>query len=102
MRVQLVKYILHLLAGTGCVARDGRRPAYAMSGDVRPVGSHSGRLASARSATAVTAAKMMMASGMFSGIRCGVMHASFGYGLVLLGHGGLRPRVRVLGMSTCG
>ena len=81
IRVQLVKYIVHLPDETVWPAyRAARRVDHAMSGDVSQASSHSGRLPAARSATAVTAAKMAMASGMSGGICC-FMRASLSYRL---------------------
>ena len=77
IRVQLVKYIVHLPDETVWPAyRAARRVDHAMSGDVSQASSHSGRLPAARSATAVTAAKMAM-----SGCICCIMRASFSYRL---------------------
>jgi hypothetical protein len=81
IRVQLVKYIVHLRDGTAWGAAGGaRRIGSSMSGDVSRVGSHSGRLPAVRSVIAVTAAKMMMARRMSCSL-CRFMRASFDYGL---------------------
>jgi len=71
IRVQLVKYIVHLLDGTVWpAARGAWRIDQSMSGGVSHASCHSGRLPAARSATAVTAAKVTMASGISGGICC--------------------------------
>jgi hypothetical protein len=81
IRVQLVKDIVQLLDGTVWAAAWGtRRAGHSMSGDVSHPGRDSDCLRLARSALAVTAAKMAMASGMSGGI-CSFMRASFSYGL---------------------
>jgi hypothetical protein len=63
IRVQLMKYIVHLLGGTAWPAawRAGRIDC-SMPNDVSHVGSHSGRLSTAASAAAVAAAKMTLAN----------------------------------------
>jgi hypothetical protein len=83
IRVQLVKYIVHLLGGTVWPATGGAgRRDCSMSGDVSRVGSHSGHLPAARIAIAVTAEKMTMACRMSRGI-FRFMRVSFDYGLRL-------------------